>query len=172
MLKRIPRKRTNASRPQLVKNVRTGETAIYTPDARQPRIPAGWVPLNSGRQRMNSSRDGLVDLWKDLLNLIDPGTNHGWEVDMFKSTLDRELQYGEPQSEAVHTAINEAFSGPILEDDFSQNDPSTVSEAIRIFNDLVGNSPYDTDMFTWHIQDCIDQGYTVGSAIADALAHF
>lgn len=45
--------RTNASitRPIKVRNLRTGELAVYTPDRLQTTLPAGWVPLNSGRRQ-------------------------------------------------------------------------------------------------------------------------
>lgn len=33
-----------------VRNVVTGAKATWTPDARQPEIPKGWVPINSSRR--------------------------------------------------------------------------------------------------------------------------
>lgn len=49
--KRILRTNASVSGPIKVRNLKTGELAIYTPDRLQPTIPAGWVPLNSNRQQ-------------------------------------------------------------------------------------------------------------------------
>lgn len=42
--------RQAAAKPQLVRNVKTGEIAQYIPDRLQPSIPKGWVPTNSSRK--------------------------------------------------------------------------------------------------------------------------
>lgn len=56
--KRILRTNASVSGPIKVRNLKTGELAIYTPDRLQPTIPAGWVPLNSSRQQSrNASRN-------------------------------------------------------------------------------------------------------------------
>lgn len=53
--KRILRTNASVSGPIKVRNLKTGELAIYTPDRLQPTIPAGWVPLNSSRQQSRTA---------------------------------------------------------------------------------------------------------------------
>lgn len=85
-MRKSSKRHLNSSKPMLVKNVVTGQTALYTPDAAQPDLPRGWVPMNSSkksiyegsRKGLRGSRNGVTEEAKDYLNqLLDERDTDG-----------------------------------------------------------------------------------------------
>lgn len=174
--------RTNASitGPTKVRNLKTGELAIYTPDRLQPTIPVGWVPLNSGKKqnqpKFTINRGLIVQTKGNQYRILNSSRqviacgrlnadvdDQEWKYEDF-ATDDEFSDETSPESEVNSTALN-------LYDDIYANtkesDPSSRTNWWARYYQIVPDQYQEEywEQFGLTLDDAIDEVRTFEDAM-------